>query len=91
MNRRPLGRTGLTVSPIAMGGAAFAYTHETKGWDPLSDDGRKVVHATLNAALDRGINYIDTAPAYGNGHSEALVGEVMRTRRRLRLGEQGLV
>jgi aryl-alcohol dehydrogenase-like predicted oxidoreductase len=40
-----------------------------------------VVHSTLNAALDRGINYIDTAPAYGDGHSETLVGEVMRTRR----------
>lgn len=82
MQKRKLGRTGLAVSPIAVGGAAFTYVHRAKGWDPLSDDGRKVVHSTLNAALDRGINYIDTAPAYGNGHSEILIGEVMKTRRK---------
>ena len=40
-----------------------------------------MVHATLNTALDQGINYIDTAPAYGNGYSETLIGEVMKTRR----------
>ena len=79
--RRKLGRTGLEVSPIAIGGAAFAYVHRSMGWDPLSEEGRKVVYQTLNAALDQGINYIDTAPAYGDGHSETLVGEVMKTRR----------
>ena len=81
MQRRQLGRTGLEVSPIALGGAAFSYVQRSLGWDPLSDEGRKVVHATLNAALDRGINYVDTAPAYGDGYSETLVGEVMKTRR----------
>ena len=81
MKKRTLGRTGLEVSPIAIGGAAFAYVHRATGWNPLSEDGRKVVHATINAALDQGINYIDTAPAYGNGYSETLVGEVMQTRR----------
>jgi len=82
MQKRKLGRTGLEVSPIAIGGAAFTYVHRSQGWDPMSDDGRKVVHKTLNAALDRGINYVDTAPAYGNGYSETLVGEVMKTRRK---------
>lgn len=43
MQRRQLGRTGLEVSPIAIGGAAFSYVHRSMGWDPLSDDGRKVV------------------------------------------------
>lgn len=81
MNKRILGRTGLAVSPIAVGGAAFTYVHQSKDWNPMSEDGRKTVHATLNAALDQGINYIDTAPAYGNGYSETLVGEVMKTRR----------
>lgn len=82
MKKRKLGRTGLEVSPIAIGGAAFTYVHKTQGWDPLSEDGRKVVYATLNAALDRGINYVDTAPAYGSGYSETLVGEVMKSRRK---------
>jgi len=81
MKKRSLGRTGLQVSPIAIGGASFAYVHKTQGWDPLSEDGRKLVYRTLNECLDRGINYFDTAPAYGNGHSETLVGEVMKTRR----------
>jgi aryl-alcohol dehydrogenase-like predicted oxidoreductase len=82
MLKRTLGRTGLQVSPIAIGGAAFAYEHRTQGWNPLSDEGREIVRATLNTCLDLGINYIDTAPAYGNGYSESLVGEVMKTRRK---------
>jgi aryl-alcohol dehydrogenase-like predicted oxidoreductase len=82
MQKRKLGRTGLEVSPIAIGGAAFAYVHRAGGWDPLTDDGRNVVYSTLNTCLDRGINYIDTAPAYGNGYSETLIGEVMKTRRK---------
>ena len=81
MQTRKLGRTGLDVSPIAIGGAAFSYVHHSMGWDPMSEAGRKVVHETLNTALDRGITYIDTAPAYGNGYSETLIGEVMKTRR----------
>lgn len=81
MQKRSLGRTGLQVTPIALGGAAFAYDHRSAGWAPWSEDGRGAVIATINAALDQGINYIDTAPAYGDGHSETLVGEVMKTRR----------
>ena len=81
MQTRKLGRTGLDVSPIAIGGAAFSYVHQSMGWNPLSEAGRNVVHETLNTALDRGITYIDTAPAYGNGYSETLIGEVMKTRR----------
>ncbi|CAB3733790.1 hypothetical protein LMG22037_05827 [Paraburkholderia phenoliruptrix] len=81
MKKRVLGRTGLEVSPIAIGGAAFAYVHRSKRWDPMSNEGKQVVHATLHRALDLGINYVDTAPAYGNGYSETLVGEVMKTRR----------
>jgi aryl-alcohol dehydrogenase-like predicted oxidoreductase len=82
MLKRKLGRTDLEISPIAIGGAAFAYEHQTQGWNPFTDEGRKIVWQTLNACLDRGVNYIDTAPAYGNGYSETLVGEVMKTRRK---------
>ncbi len=82
MQKRKLGRTGLEVSPIAIGGAAFSYVHGSMGWDPMSEDGRKVVYETLNTVLDRGINYVDTAPAYGDGYSETLIGEVMKTRRK---------
>jgi aryl-alcohol dehydrogenase-like predicted oxidoreductase len=82
MDKRKLGRTGLEVSPIALGCAAFAYVHKSQNWDPGSEEGQRKVHATINAALDRGINYVDTAPAYGNGQSETLVGGVMKTRRK---------
>lgn len=82
MQKRRLGRTGLDVSPIAIGGAAFAYQQASTSWDPRSDLGREAVLETIHAALDRGINYIDTAPAYGDGYSETLVGEVMATRRK---------
>ncbi|WP_417722671.1 aldo/keto reductase [Salipiger sp.] len=81
MKTRVLGRTGLNVPPIALGGAAFSYVHETAGWNPRSDEGRKIVHRTLNTALDNGMTYFDTAPAYGEGYSETLFGEVMKTRR----------
>jgi aryl-alcohol dehydrogenase-like predicted oxidoreductase len=76
-----LGRTGLEVSRIALGGYPFGGVNLAQGWDPWSDDGRKTAMATINRALDLGINYIDTAPAYGAGNSETLIGEVMRTRR----------
>lgn len=81
MKSRKLGRTGLDVSPIALGGATFGYVNRATNWDPRSDEGRRTVIATLNHGLDRGINYIDTSPLYGDGHSETLVGEVMKTRR----------
>jgi len=58
MKRRKLGRTGLEVSPIAIGGAAFSYVQKSIDWDPMSQDGRNVVYETLNAALNRGINYV---------------------------------
>jgi aryl-alcohol dehydrogenase-like predicted oxidoreductase len=81
MQKRYLGRTGLAVSPIAIGGAAFTYVHEATGWNPLSEEGAGVVIDTLNACLDSGVNYIDTAQAYGDGYSETLIGRVMKDRR----------
>jgi aryl-alcohol dehydrogenase-like predicted oxidoreductase len=82
MKRRTLGRTGLEISPIAFGGATITYTHKTTGWNPRSPEGRRDVVQTIHHALDRGINYIDTSPLYGDGYSEEMVGEVMKTRRK---------
>ena len=81
MEKRQLGRTGLMVPPIAIGGAPFSYAHRSAGWDPRSPDGHRLAIETITAAIDAGITYLDTAPAYGDGYSESLFGEVLRTRR----------
>lgn len=81
MKQVELGQTGLQVSRLGLGGFPFAGIDRARGWDPYSEDGRRGALATIHRALDRGINYIDTAPSYGDGHSEEIIGEVMRSRR----------
>ena len=72
METTTLGRTGITVSRLCLG------SWQVSGW-ASSDDTR--IKAAMLRALDCGINFIDTAELYGNGHSEELVGEVIRGRR----------
>jgi len=68
MRYRQLGRTGTWVSPLCLGAMNF-------GGD-LTDDDEAV--ATISAALDRGINFIDTANVYNRGGSETVVGKALR-------------
>jgi aryl-alcohol dehydrogenase-like predicted oxidoreductase len=82
MQEVTLGRTGLRVSRLALGGYPFGGVNRAKDWDPWSSDGHRAAISTINHAIDNGINYLDTAPSYGDGRSESLIGEVMRTRRR---------
>ncbi len=81
MERVEFGSTGLKVSRIALGGFPFGRANRARDWDPYSPEGRKTAISTIHKALDSGINYVDTAPGYGKGHSESLIGEVMKTRR----------
>ena len=81
MEKVQLGRTGLEVSRIALGGYPFGGVNKANGWDPWSKVGRRTAIETVNHAIDRGITYIDTAPSYGDGNSESIIGEVMKTRR----------
>lgn len=81
MRQVAFGSTGLTVSRLGLGGYPFGGVNHAHGWDPWSADGRRAAVATINHALDRGITYIDTAPSYGRGNSERVIGEVMRKRR----------
>ena len=72
---RPLGTTGLDLTTVgfgawAAGGGAWAY-----GWGPQDDD--ESVDA-MRRALALGVNWIDTAAVYGLGHSEEVVGRVLR-------------
>src|ERR1700758_3584330 len=73
MNYRTLGRTGLQVSEIGYGAWGIG-----KGmWVGAEDD--QSINA-LNKAVDLGLNFIDTALVYGDGHSEKLVGQVVKAR-----------
>jgi aryl-alcohol dehydrogenase-like predicted oxidoreductase len=76
-----LGRTGLEVSRIALGGYPFGGVNRARGWDPFTAEGRAAAVATVHAALEAGINYIDTAPGYGEGNSESIIGEATHDRR----------
>jgi aryl-alcohol dehydrogenase-like predicted oxidoreductase len=74
MNLRALGRTGLRVSEVGFG----AWGIGAKQWIGAKDD--ESVRA-LERAVERGVNLVDTALAYGEGHSERLVGELVRRHR----------
>ncbi len=77
MHRKRLGTSDLDLSPIgigawAMGGGGWAFA-----WGP-QDDQQSI--AAIHAALDRGINWIDTAAVYGLGHSEEVVARAVAGR-----------
>ena len=74
MKFRTLGRTGFHVSEIGYG----AWGIGGKQWMGGSDDESM---RALRRAIDLGLNFIDTALAYGDGHSEKLIGKVIRDAR----------
>src|SRR5512142_630216 len=76
-----LGRTNLEVSRLGLGGYPFGGVNRARGWDPFTPEGRAIAIRTINAALDAAINYLDTAPSYGDGNSESILGEATKGRR----------
>lgn len=75
MRYREIGRSGLQGSVVSLGTWAAGGDASWGG----RDDAQAI--EAIQAALDVGINWIDTAPAYGLGHSEQLVGQAIRSRR----------
>ncbi len=73
MDLRPLGRTGLRVSPLCLGAMMFGAWGETD-----HDESIRIIHR----ALDAGINFIDTADVYSRGESEEIVGKALAGGRR---------
>ena len=71
MQRRALGTTGFDITTIGIG------TWATGGWMWGGQDDDASV-AAIHAAVDHGINWIDTAPIYGSGHSEEVVGRALK-------------
>jgi hypothetical protein len=70
--RRLLGKTGVEVSALALGGVIGMQLPPSADHDPV---------ALAETALDLGITYFDTAPAYNNGQSETNYGQVLARRR----------
>src|SRR6266702_1191182 len=73
--KNKLGNSDLEITPIgvgawAMGGGGWAFA-----WGPQDDNEST---AAIRAALDKGINWIDTAAVYGLGHSEEVVGRAVK-------------
>jgi len=73
MHYRTLGRTGIKVSPYALGAMMFGAAIG----NPDHDDSIRIIHK----ALEAGINFIDTADRYSDGESEEIVGKALKGRR----------
>lgn len=73
MEMRTLGRTGVKVSPLCLGAMMFGQWGNTD-----HDDSVRIIHA----ALDAGINFVDTADMYSGGESEEIVGKALAGGRR---------
>ncbi|HYZ15931.1 MAG TPA: aldo/keto reductase [Candidatus Acidoferrum sp.] len=71
---RQLGTTDLAITPLGFGAWAIGGADWRFGWGPQDDDASV---AAIKRAVARGINWIDTAAAYGFGHSEEVVGRAL--------------
>jgi aryl-alcohol dehydrogenase-like predicted oxidoreductase len=69
-----LGRTGMRISPVGLGAWAIGGAGWWDAWGAQDDDASI---ATIHRAVELGINWIDTAPIYGLGHSEVVVGRAL--------------
>jgi aryl-alcohol dehydrogenase-like predicted oxidoreductase len=77
MEKRKLGNSDLEITPIGMGAWAIGGGGWEFGWGPQQDNDSI---AAIHEGLERGINWIDTAAAYGLGHSEEVVARALQGR-----------
>jgi aryl-alcohol dehydrogenase-like predicted oxidoreductase len=75
MFKRKLGYTDLELTVTGIGTWAIGGSDWRYGWGPQDDE---LSIRAIRRGLDLGINWIDTAPAYGNGHSEQIVGRAIK-------------
>jgi aryl-alcohol dehydrogenase-like predicted oxidoreductase len=77
MKTRQLGNSDLEITPIGLGAWAIGGGGYEFGWGPQNDEESI---QTINRAIELGINWIDTAPVYGLGRSEEVVGRALKRR-----------
>jgi aryl-alcohol dehydrogenase-like predicted oxidoreductase len=75
INTRPLGTTGLEITTVGFGAWAIGGGGWAFGWGQQADASSI---AAIRHAVDRGVNWVDTAAIYGLGHSEEVVGRALR-------------
>ena len=84
MKYKPLGQSGIEASIVGLGGTSFGGYQEAG-----PPDDKQSINA-IHSALDHGITLIDTAPSYGWGHSEHIVGKAINGRRDKVLSRQNV-
>ena len=72
---RPLGSSGLAITRVGFGAWAAGGGGWSFGWGPQDDEDSL---AAMRRAIERGVNWIDTAAVYGLGHSEEVIGRLLR-------------
>lgn len=84
MNYRLLGNSGLKVSEICYGVMTFTGTN---GWHHVGNTGQVQANRLVDLALDRGVNFFDTADVYSRGESEKILGKALgKNRKRAIIG-----
>ena len=78
MRMNQLGNTDIYLSVVGLGTYAMGGGEDKFSWGPQED---KNSLAAIDRALELGINWIDTAPVYGDGHAEEIVGQALKGRR----------
>jgi aryl-alcohol dehydrogenase-like predicted oxidoreductase len=71
------GKTGVSVSRLGFGGAALGIRNYVRPYEAGAAESRQEACRALETALELGVTYFDTAPAYGNGLSETIFGEAL--------------
>ena len=72
---RPFGTTDMQISRVGFGAWAIGGGGWAFGWGP-QDDNESI--AAMNHAIERGVNWVDTAAVYGLGHSEKIIGRMLQ-------------
>lgn len=72
-----LGKTGVMVSRLGFGGAPVGLTNYLEPYDPTAGVQRQQVIMAIQRAVELGVSYFDTAPAYGKGEGETIYGEAL--------------